>query len=191
MHSIKCIMICHVSADSSTGTPGSLEHSLDSDSDEERARGELPPSPTEQALDSTAETQMRPPVLLVNLVCPSSPNNNSDPPALPESEPPELYEPEEAAACALAALNINQSNNITLWVSSPQPGLVSDVQGVFFLRCILMLRILQKFTDVFSFILPNSGMLPVSSRRVSYEITLYYVLMNISLVKLYMFVLVF
>ncbi len=130
----KCIMICHVSADSSTGTPGSLEHSLDSDSeaDEEPARGELqPPSPTEQELDSTAETQMRTPVLLVNLVCPSSPNNNSDPPALPESDPPELYEPEEAAACALAALNINQSNNnnITLWVSSPQPGLVCDVRG--------------------------------------------------------------
>ncbi len=132
-------MICHVSADSSTGTPGSLEHSLDSDSeaDEERARGELqPPSPTEQAFDLTAETQMRPPVLLVNLVCPSSPNNNSDPPALPESEPPELYEPEEAAASALAALNVNQSNNnnITLWVGSPQPGLVCDVQGVFFLN---------------------------------------------------------
>ncbi|XP_016317718.1 minor histocompatibility protein HA-1-like isoform X3 [Sinocyclocheilus anshuiensis] len=100
-------------AESSTGTPASLEHSLDSDSeaDEERSRGELqPPSPTEQALDSTKETQMRPPVLLVNLQCPSSSNNTSDPPALPESEPPEL---EEAPASSLAALNLNQSNNTT------------------------------------------------------------------------------
>uniref|UniRef100_A0A671PGL8 Minor histocompatibility protein HA-1-like n=1 Tax=Sinocyclocheilus anshuiensis TaxID=1608454 RepID=A0A671PGL8_9TELE len=99
--------------ESSTGTPASLEHSLDSDSeaDEERSRGELqPPSPTEQALDSTKETQMRPPVLLVNLQCPSSSNNTSDPPALPESEPPEL---EEAPASSLAALNLNQSNNTT------------------------------------------------------------------------------
>uniref|UniRef100_A0A671PCE9 Minor histocompatibility protein HA-1-like n=1 Tax=Sinocyclocheilus anshuiensis TaxID=1608454 RepID=A0A671PCE9_9TELE len=65
---------------SSTGTPASLEHSLDSDSeaDEERSRGELqPPSPTEQALDSTKETQMRPPL-------------------------------EEAPASSLAALNLNQ-----------------------------------------------------------------------------------
>uniref|UniRef100_A0A673JTG6 Minor histocompatibility protein HA-1-like n=1 Tax=Sinocyclocheilus rhinocerous TaxID=307959 RepID=A0A673JTG6_9TELE len=98
---------------SSTGTPASLEHSLDSDSeaDEEQSRGELqPPSPTEQALNSTNETQMRPPVLLVNLQCPSSSNNTSDPPALPESEPPEL---EEAPASLLAALNLNQSNNTT------------------------------------------------------------------------------
>ncbi|XP_073699992.1 rho GTPase-activating protein 45-like isoform X2 [Garra rufa] len=98
--------------ESSTGTPGSLEQSLDSDSDadEERARAELePPSPTDQALDST-ETQMRPPVLLVNLQCPSS-ANNSDPPALPESEPPELDEAEEPPSSPLAALNINQSNN--------------------------------------------------------------------------------
>uniref|UniRef100_A0A673JR66 Minor histocompatibility protein HA-1-like n=1 Tax=Sinocyclocheilus rhinocerous TaxID=307959 RepID=A0A673JR66_9TELE len=100
-------------AESSTGTPASLEHSLDSDSeaDEEQSRGELqPPSPTEQALNSTNETQMRPPVLLVNLQCPSSSNNTSDPPALPESEPPEL---EEAPASLLAALNLNQSNNTT------------------------------------------------------------------------------
>lgn len=110
-------MFCHVSAESSTGTPGSLEHSLDSDSDadEERDRGELqPPSPTDQALDSTDETQMRPPVLLVNLQCPSSSKNTTDPPALPESEPPELDESEEAPTSSLAALNINQSNTTTL-----------------------------------------------------------------------------
>uniref|UniRef100_A0A8C2GS16 Rho GTPase activating protein 45 n=1 Tax=Cyprinus carpio TaxID=7962 RepID=A0A8C2GS16_CYPCA len=104
-------------AESSPGTPGSLEHSLDSDSeaDEERARGELqPPSPTDQALDSTDETQMRPPVLLVNLQCPSSSKNTTDPPALPESEPPELDESEEAPTSSLAALNINQSNTTTL-----------------------------------------------------------------------------
>uniref|UniRef100_A0A9J7ZP68 Minor histocompatibility protein HA-1 n=1 Tax=Cyprinus carpio carpio TaxID=630221 RepID=A0A9J7ZP68_CYPCA len=103
--------------ESSPGTPGSLEHSLDSDSeaDEERARGELqPPSPTDQALDSTDETQMRPPVLLVNLQCPSSSKNTTDPPALPESEPPELDESEEAPTSSLAALNINQSNTTTL-----------------------------------------------------------------------------
>ncbi|XP_050951325.1 rho GTPase-activating protein 45 isoform X2 [Labeo rohita] len=100
--------------ESSTGTPGSLEHSLDSDSDadEERGRVELqPPSPTDQPLDSTTETQMRPPILLVNLQCPSSANNSGDPPALPESEPPELDESEEPPTSSLAALNINQSNN--------------------------------------------------------------------------------
>ncbi|XP_059400026.1 rho GTPase-activating protein 45-like isoform X2 [Carassius carassius] len=100
--------------ESSTGTPGSLEHSLDSDSDadEERGRGELqPPSPTDQALDSPTETQMKLPVLLVNLQCPSSSNNKSDPPAIPESEPPELDDAE--ATSSLAALNLNQSNDTT------------------------------------------------------------------------------
>ncbi|XP_039538350.1 rho GTPase-activating protein 45 isoform X2 [Pimephales promelas] len=98
--------------ESSTGTPGSLEQSLDSDSDpdEEQGRSELqPPSPTDQALDGTTEDQMRPPVLLVKLQCPSSSNN--EPPALPESEPPELEETEEVPTSPLAALNINQSNN--------------------------------------------------------------------------------
>uniref|UniRef100_A0A671SNB4 Minor histocompatibility protein HA-1-like n=1 Tax=Sinocyclocheilus anshuiensis TaxID=1608454 RepID=A0A671SNB4_9TELE len=64
-----------------------------------------------QALDSTTETQMRLPVLLVNLQCPSSSNNSSNPPALPASEPPELDEPEAAPTSSLAALNINQSNS--------------------------------------------------------------------------------
>lgn len=118
----KYIMLYHVSAESSTGTPGSLEHSLDSDSDpdpdEEQGRSELqPPSPTDQALDETTEDQTRPSVLLVNLQCPSSSN---DPPALPESEPPELDETEEVPTSPLAALNINQNNNTTktlaLWV---------------------------------------------------------------------------
>uniref|UniRef100_A0A671SM70 Minor histocompatibility protein HA-1-like n=1 Tax=Sinocyclocheilus anshuiensis TaxID=1608454 RepID=A0A671SM70_9TELE len=63
------------------------------------------------ALDSTTETQMRLPVLLVNLQCPSSSNNSSNPPALPASEPPELDEPEAAPTSSLAALNINQSNS--------------------------------------------------------------------------------
>ncbi|CAM4656781.1 hypothetical protein PO909_027343 [Leuciscus waleckii] len=98
--------------ESSTGTPGSLEQSLDSDSDpdEEQGRSELlPPSPTDQAFDGTTEDQMRSPVLLVKLQCPSSSNNQ--PPALPESEPPELDETEEVPTSPLAALNINQSNN--------------------------------------------------------------------------------
>uniref|UniRef100_A0A673JNR7 Rho GTPase activating protein 45 n=1 Tax=Sinocyclocheilus rhinocerous TaxID=307959 RepID=A0A673JNR7_9TELE len=106
----------NLSSESSPGTPGSLEHSLDSDSDadEERGRGELqPPSPTDQALDSTTETQMRLPILLVNLQCPSSSNNSSNPPALPASVPPELDEPEAAPTSSLAALNINQSNSTT------------------------------------------------------------------------------
>ncbi|XP_077082514.1 rho GTPase-activating protein 45 isoform X2 [Siphateles boraxobius] len=100
--------------ESSTGTPGSLEQSLNSDSDpdEEQSRSELqPPSPTDQALDGTAEDQMGPTVLLVKLQCPSSSNN--EPPALPESEPPELDETEEVPTSPLAALNINQSNNST------------------------------------------------------------------------------
>lgn len=107
------LCVYHVSAESSTGTPGSLEHSLDSDSDpdEEQGRSELqPPSPTDQALDGTTEDQMRPSILLVNLQCPSGSN---DPPALPESEPPELDETEEVPTSPLAALNINQNNNTT------------------------------------------------------------------------------
>lgn len=121
-------MLYHVSAESSTGTPGSLEQSLDSDSDpdpdpdpdEEQGRSELlPPSPTDQALDGTTEDQMRSPVLLVKLQCPSSSTN--EPPALPESEPPELDETEEVPTSPLAALNINQSNDsaktLNLWVS--------------------------------------------------------------------------
>lgn len=101
----KC-MSYHVSAESSPGTPGSLEHSLDSDSDVEPGRSELqPPSPTDQAFDGTTEDQMRPSVLLVNLQCPSGSN---EPPALPESEPPELDETEEVPTIPLAALNIDQ-----------------------------------------------------------------------------------
>lgn len=98
----------------SSGTPGSMEHSLDSDSDEESGRGELqPPSPTDPLHDTdttTTKEPSSPPVLLVNLQCPSGSDNN--PPALPESEPPELDEP-EVPTSSMAALNINQSNNTT------------------------------------------------------------------------------
>lgn len=104
-------MHCCVSAEISAGSTGSLEHSLDLDSDEESGRGELqPPSPTDPLHDSTTKELMSPPVLLVNLQCTSGLDIN--PPALPESEPPELDEL-EVPTDSLAALNINESDNTT------------------------------------------------------------------------------
>lgn len=87
-----------MSAESCTGTPDSLEHSLDLDSDPE----------AEQPVDDTS-TQSRPAVLLVTLQ-----SSSADPPALPESEPPEL----DDQSHSLAALNINQSNNTTKTLTS-------------------------------------------------------------------------
>ncbi|XP_057181430.1 rho GTPase-activating protein 45 isoform X2 [Triplophysa rosa] len=100
--------------DISSGTPGSLEHSLDSDSDpDEESRCELqPPSPTDPSHDITTKEPSSPPVLLVNLQCP---------PALPDSEPPELDEL-ELPTTSMAVLNINQSNNTTKTLLSSHPG---------------------------------------------------------------------
>ncbi|XP_051549937.1 rho GTPase-activating protein 45-like isoform X2 [Myxocyprinus asiaticus] len=86
-------------AESPTGTPGSLVQSLDSESEpeDEGGRCELqPPSPTDP---------ISPPILLVNLQ--SLSDSYSHPPALPESEPPELDEPEDVPTSSLATLNIN------------------------------------------------------------------------------------
>nr|XP_055073150.1 rho GTPase-activating protein 45 isoform X2 [Misgurnus anguillicaudatus] len=95
----------------SAGSTGSLEHSLDLDSDEESGRGELqPPSPTDPSDDGTTKDLMSPPILLVNLQCTSGLDIN--PPALPESEPPELDEL-EVPTDSLAALNINECDNTT------------------------------------------------------------------------------
>lgn len=105
------MFLCSVILEISSGTPGSIEHSLDSDSDEESGRGELQPlSPTDPSNDTTIKEPSSPPVLLVNLQCPSGSDHN--PPALPESEPPELDEP-EVPTSSMAVLNINQSNNTT------------------------------------------------------------------------------
>ncbi|XP_056303701.1 rho GTPase-activating protein 45-like isoform X4 [Danio aesculapii] len=88
-------------AESCTGTPDSLEQSLDLDSDPE-AEAEQP--------DNDTSTQSRPAVLLVTLQSSSA----DPPPALPESEPPEL----DDQSHSLAVLNINQSNNNTKTLTS-------------------------------------------------------------------------
>ncbi|XP_056615752.1 rho GTPase-activating protein 45 isoform X2 [Triplophysa dalaica] len=108
--------------DVSSETPGTLEHSLDSDSDpdEESRRCELqPPSPTDPSHDIITQEPSSPPVLLVTLQCPSGADNN--PPALPETEPPELDEP-ELPTTSMAELNINQCNNTTKTLSSLHSG---------------------------------------------------------------------
>lgn len=91
--------------ESSTGTLGSLEHSLDSDSELEEEGGrteEQPLSPinTEDPEDThpTADVQ-------------NHSGSDNEPPALPESEPPELESPDELPTSSFAQLSINQSNN--------------------------------------------------------------------------------
>uniref|UniRef100_A0A4W4HC90 Rho GTPase activating protein 45b n=1 Tax=Electrophorus electricus TaxID=8005 RepID=A0A4W4HC90_ELEEL len=91
-------------ADGSVGTLGSLEQSLDSDSelDEDGGGGaeEQPLSPTVQLPEGAPDTNLQSPC-----------SWDGEPPALPDSEPPDLESPEEVPASSLAQLNINQSNN--------------------------------------------------------------------------------
>lgn len=82
-----------------------MEHSLDSDSElEEEGAGTedqpLPPIINEdpEVTPSTAEVQ-------------NHSGSDSEPPALPESEPPELESPDELPTSSFAQLSINQSNN--------------------------------------------------------------------------------
>ncbi|KAK1805916.1 hypothetical protein P4O66_012961 [Electrophorus voltai] len=91
-------------ADGSVGTLGSLEQSLDSDSelDEDGGGGaeEQPLSPSVQLPEGAPDTNLQSPC-----------SWDGEPPALPDSEPPDLESPEEVPASSLAQLNINQSNN--------------------------------------------------------------------------------
>ncbi|XP_026783493.3 rho GTPase-activating protein 45 isoform X1 [Pangasianodon hypophthalmus] len=88
----------------STGTLGSLEHSLDSDSELEEGGGteEQPLSPI-----NNEDPEVTPPTAEVQ----NHSGSDSEPPALPESEPPELESPDELPTSSFAQLSINQSNN--------------------------------------------------------------------------------
>ncbi|MCJ8737717.1 hypothetical protein PDJAM_G00027260 [Pangasius djambal] len=88
----------------STGTLGSLEHSLDSDSELEEGGGteERPLSPV-----NNEDPEVTPPTAEVQ----NHSGSDSEPPALPESEPPELESPDELPTSSFAQLSINQSNN--------------------------------------------------------------------------------
>ncbi|XP_036443110.1 rho GTPase-activating protein 45 isoform X2 [Colossoma macropomum] len=78
----------------STGTLGSLEHSLDSDSElEEEGRAEVQ---TLSPMDQCSNEEPGHPPAATDLQSPSG--SDSEPPALPDSEPPELHTPEEETA---------------------------------------------------------------------------------------------
>ncbi|XP_060797346.1 rho GTPase-activating protein 45 isoform X2 [Neoarius graeffei] len=88
----------------STGTLGSLEQSLDSDSELEEEGGgteEQPLSPI-----SNEDPEVTPPTTEVQ----HHSGSDTEPPALPESEPPELEGPDELPTSSFAQLSINQSN---------------------------------------------------------------------------------
>ncbi|KAL6469371.1 hypothetical protein MHYP_G00228950 [Metynnis hypsauchen] len=80
--------------DGSTGTLGSLEHSLDSDSElEEEGQAEAPIlSPMDQCSSEDPGHHSA----ATDLQSPSG--SDSEPPALPDSEPPDLHSPEEETA---------------------------------------------------------------------------------------------
>uniref|UniRef100_A0A4W4HF58 Rho GTPase activating protein 45b n=1 Tax=Electrophorus electricus TaxID=8005 RepID=A0A4W4HF58_ELEEL len=99
-----CVCVMERPLYGSVGTLGSLEQSLDSDSelDEDGGGGaeEQPLSPTVQLPEGAPDTNLQSPC-----------SWDGEPPALPDSEPPDLESPEEVPASSLAQLNINQSNN--------------------------------------------------------------------------------
>ncbi|XP_062868734.1 rho GTPase-activating protein 45 isoform X2 [Trichomycterus rosablanca] len=84
---------------------GSLEHSLDSDSELEEERGGFEPQPHSPINNED------PDFVLATTELQSNSGLDSEPPALPDSEPPELESPDEPPTSSLAQLNINQSNN--------------------------------------------------------------------------------
>lgn len=89
----------------STGTLGSLEHSLDSDSELEEEGGgteEQPHSPI-----NNEDPEITPPTAEVQ----NQSGSDNEPPALPESEPPELESPDDLPTSSFAQLSITQSNN--------------------------------------------------------------------------------
>ncbi|XP_060735969.1 rho GTPase-activating protein 45 isoform X3 [Tachysurus vachellii] len=95
----------NVGREGSTGTLGSMEHSLDSDSELEEEGGE-----TEEQTLSTINNEnpeVTPPTAEVQ----NHLGSDSEPPALPESEPPELESPDVLPTSSFAQLSINQSDN--------------------------------------------------------------------------------
>ncbi|KAG9266604.1 rho GTPase-activating protein 45-like isoform X1 [Astyanax mexicanus] len=81
----------------STGTLGSLEHSLDSDSELEE-EGRHAEAQILSSLDEcTDETPDHPPAAVEQM---SPSGSDSEPPALPDSEPPDLSSPEEETAAS-------------------------------------------------------------------------------------------
>ncbi|XP_053369067.1 rho GTPase-activating protein 45 isoform X1 [Clarias gariepinus] len=89
----------------STGTLGSLEHSLDSDSELEEEGGRTEGQPTSPT--DNEDLEVPPPTTEAQYYS----GSDSEPPALPESEPPELESPDELPTNSFAQLSINQSNN--------------------------------------------------------------------------------
>uniref|UniRef100_A0A8B9K6Y9 Rho GTPase-activating protein 45-like n=1 Tax=Astyanax mexicanus TaxID=7994 RepID=A0A8B9K6Y9_ASTMX len=91
--------LVHVSTlqQDSTGTLGSLEHSLDSDSELEE-EGRHAEAQILSSLDEcTDETPDHPPAAVEQM---SPSGSDSEPPALPDSEPPDLSSPEEETAAS-------------------------------------------------------------------------------------------
>ncbi|XP_031430620.1 rho GTPase-activating protein 45 isoform X4 [Clupea harengus] len=113
------------------GTSESVEQSLDSDTEAETdntvVEAEPPPgSHVEQDHESSAEEEDQPegsgegelspvPVVLTEPL--SGPDG--DPPAPPDTEPPELDSPDAGQGASTAALNTNQSNNCLLAIEPP------------------------------------------------------------------------
>ncbi|XP_027025570.1 rho GTPase-activating protein 45 isoform X2 [Tachysurus fulvidraco] len=95
----------NVGREGSTGTLGSMEHSLDSDSELEEEGGET----EEQTLSTinNEDPEVTPPTAEVQ----NHLGSDSEPPALPESEPPELESPDVIPTSSFAQLSINQSDN--------------------------------------------------------------------------------
>lgn len=82
-----------------------MEHSLDSDSELEEEGGET----EEQTLSTinNEDPEVTPPTAEVQ----NHLGSESEPPALPESEPPELESPDVLPTSSFAQLSINQSDN--------------------------------------------------------------------------------
>lgn len=89
----------------STGTMGSLEQSLDSDSELEEEGGRTEEQPLSPI--NNEDPEVTPPTTEL----PHHSGSDTEPPALPESEPPELESPDELPTSSFAQLSINQSND--------------------------------------------------------------------------------
>lgn len=82
-----------------------MEHSLDSDSELEEEGGRTEGQPTSPT--DNEDLEVPPPTTEAQYYS----GSDSEPPALPESEPPELESPDELPTSSFAQLSINQSNN--------------------------------------------------------------------------------
>lgn len=98
--SLSCVPL-----EGSTGTLGSLEHSLDSDSELEEEGGRTEEQPLSPG--NNEDPEETPPTAEVQ----NHSGSDTEPPALPESEPPELESPDELPTSSFAQLSISQSNS--------------------------------------------------------------------------------